>query len=115
MKLLITAMLAAAASSPALAQDAHVGHSAHAPAAAQAPAPASTAAAARLNLDTPVETIVADPAGKAVLDADLPGLTTHEHYAYFKAMSLRQIAAMAPDRLPSEALAKVETGLAAIK
>lgn len=87
------------------------------PAAAHAAdtAPAGEQAAARLNLDTPVETIVADAAGKAVLDAGLPGLTTHEHYEMFKGMSLRMLSGMAPDKLPAEALAKVETELAKIK
>jgi len=88
-----------------------------APAAAYAAdtAPAAQASAARLNLDTPVETIVADAAGKAVLDADLPGVTTHEHYDMFKSMSLRALAGMAPDKLKPEVLAKVEADLAAIK
>ncbi len=108
MKFSLLAIIALGAAAPAAAQDAHAGH---APGAAPAPA----ASAARLNLDTPVETIVADEKGKAVLDANLPGLTTHEHYEYFKAMSLRQIAGMAPDRLPPEALAKVEADLAAVK
>ena len=78
-------------------------------------APAAQATAARLSLDTPVEAIVADAAGKAVLDAALPGLTTHEHYEMFKGMSLRALAGMAPDKLPAEALAKVEADLARIQ
>ena len=76
---------------------------------------AAQAPAARLNLNTPVEAIVADAAGKAVLDADLPGVTTHEHYEMFKSMSLRALAGMAPDKLKPEVLAKVEADLAAIK
>ena len=72
-------------------------------------------APARLSLDTPVEAIVADQAGKAVLDADLPGVTTHEHYDMFKSMTLRQLSTMAPDKLTAEVLAKVEADLAAIK
>src|SRR5690349_336965 len=77
-------------------------------------APAAKAAA-RLNLDTPVETIVADAAGKAVLDANLPGLTTYEHYDMIKTYSLRALSRMAPDKLPADAIAKTETDLAAIK
>ena len=87
------------------AQD-HSGHADHA---------AHAVTTAKLSLDTPVETIVADAAGKAVLEANLPGITTHEHYEHFKAMSLKQIAGMAPDKLTPEALAKVEAGLAALK
>ncbi|QDM41047.1 hypothetical protein [Altererythrobacter sp. TH136] len=88
-----------------------------APAAAHADdaAPTAETATARLNLDTPVETIVADPAGKAALDANLPGLTTHQHYEHLKGMSLRMIASMAPDQLTAEMLAKAEASLAAIK
>lgn len=107
MKLFFAASLAVAAASPAIAQDAHAGHAGHT-------APAATATA-RLNLDTPVETIVADAAGKAVLEANLPGVTTHEHYEAFKSMGLRQIAGMAPAQLPAEVLAKIEAELAAIK
>jgi hypothetical protein len=106
---LVLAALAVAAASPALAQDAHAGHDMAAMAAAD------TKAAARLNLDTPIEVIVADPAGKAVLEADVPGVTTHEHYDAFKGMGLKQLANYAPDRLTAEVLAKTETDLAAIK
>lgn len=95
----------------AQAQDhsAHAGHAGHA-------APAATAAAnGKLTLDTPVEAIVADSKGKAVLEANLPGVTTHEHYPMFKSMSLKQIAGMAPQQVTPEVLAQVEADLAAIK
>jgi beta-glucosidase len=110
MKLLLIAAFAAAAASPAIAQDAHAGHAGHADHAAPA-AKATT----RLNLDTPVETVMADASGKAVLEAALPGIGAHEHYEHFKAMGLRQIAGMAPAQLTPEVLAKIESGLAAIK
>lgn len=99
---------------PALAQDAHAhaGHDMAAHAATQAAAPA---VATRLGLDTPVEQLVADAAAKAVLDANLPGITAHESYPMFKAFSLKQIAAYAPDQLSADTLAKIEAGLTAIK
>ncbi len=108
-KYAIAAAALALAPFAAQAQDhsAHAGHADHA-------APA-VAADGKLTLDTPVEAIVAKPEGKAVLEANLPGITTHEHYEMFKAMSLKQIAGMAPDRLTPDALAKVEAGLAALK
>ncbi len=90
-------------------QSAHASHAGHADHAAHAQADG------KLTLDTPVEAIVAKPEGKAVLEANLPGITTHEHYEMFKAMSLKQLAGMAPDRLTPDALAKVEAGLAALK
>lgn len=86
-----------------------------APAAAPAPAPATTAPAARLNLDTPIETIVADAKGKAVLDADVPGVTTHPSYEMFKGMSLNQLQSYAADKLTPAVLAKAGTDLAAIR
>lgn len=107
-KLVAAAAALALAPFAAQGQD-HSGHAGHA-----APT-AADAADGKLTLDTPVEAIAAKPEGKAVLEANLPGITTHEHYEMFKNMSLKQIAGMAPDRLTPEALAKVETGLAAIK
>ena len=82
-----------------------------APAVPAAPA----AATAKFTLDTPIEAIVADPAGKAVIDTDLPGTTTHPMYEQFKAMSLNQVAPMAADKITPEVLAKVQADLATIK
>lgn len=110
-KCAIAAATLALTSFAAQAQD-HSGHAAHAGHAAPA---AAVAADGKLSLDTPIEAIAAKPEGKAVLEANLPGITTHEHYEMFKAMNLRQLAGMAPDRLTPEALAKVEAGLAALK
>lgn len=80
-----------------------------------APAAPATAPAAKFNLDTPVQDLVADPKAKAVLDADLPGLSTHESYEMFKGMSLKQLSSYAADKLTPEVLAKTEKNLAAIK
>ena len=74
-------------------------------------APASTA----LSTDTPIETIVADPAGKAVLDKDAPGLTTHPMYEQFKSMSLKELAPMSQGKIDDAALAKINADLAAAK
>ena len=89
-----------------------------APVLAQAPAPAAPAApvaTTKFNLDTPIEQIVADPKAKAVLDADLPGLTTNDKYEMFKGMSLNQVAGFAPDKMTPERLAKTATDLAPLK
>lgn len=115
MKLLAsTAALLTLIAAPALAQTTPA--PAPVPAAPAEAAPAAPAAAAtRLNLDTPIETVVADAEGKKVLDTDLPGLTTNDKYDMFKSMSLNQVAGFAPDKLTPERLAKVATDLAAIK
>ena len=102
------AVLAMLAAAPALAQ---------APAATPAPAPSpaatpAPAAAGALSVDTtPIETLVANPAAKAVLDKDLPGLTTHEAYDQFKAMTLSQVAPMSQGAITPEALKTVQTDL----
>lgn len=80
-----------------------------------APAPAEATAAAKFNLDTPIEALVADEKAKAVLDADLPGISTHPAYEQFKAMSLRAVQPFSNGALTDDMLKKVETDLAAIK
>ena len=83
-----------------------------APVFAQAPAASAPAAAAALSVEsTPIETIAANPAAKAVLDKDLPGLTTHEAYDQFKAMTLSQVAPMSQGAITPEALKTVQADL----
>lgn len=94
-----------------------------APLAAQtAPAPAvtttsttTTASTAKFTLETPIETIAADPKGKAVLDTDLQNITAHPMYDQFKSMSLAQVQPMSQGALTDAALAKVKIDLEAIK
>lgn len=81
---------------------------------AQTAAPAPVAAA-KFTIDTPLETIVADPAGKAVIDASMPGLTTHAMYDAFKGMSLKQLQPMSGGKITDEGLAKVGAALATVK
>lgn len=100
---LAAAAVALIAAGPALAQTTTA-----------APAAPAAAATGALTLDSPVEAIVANPAGKAVLDTELPGLTGHPQYEQFKAMSLKQLQPMAPDQLTQERLDKVAAGLAKI-
>lgn len=71
-------------------------------------------AAVKFTLETPVETLVANPATKAVLEANLPGITTHPQYETFKGMSLSVLASFAPDKLTPERLAAVAAALAKI-
>ncbi|WP_423605792.1 hypothetical protein [Sphingomonas sp. MS122] len=84
---------------------------------APAPAPAApaAAAAAKFNLDTPIQDIVADAKAKAALEANLPGITTHESYEMFKGMSLNQLSGYAADKLTPEVLAKTAKALAEVK
>ncbi len=105
MKLLVACAVAAAVSSPAaMAQQT--------PPPSAAPAAAS---AAKFNLDTPIEALIADEKAKAVLDADIPGLSSHPALDQFKAMSLKAVQPFSNGALTDEMLKKVETDLAALK
>lgn len=104
MKLLVACAVAAAVLSPAaMAQQ------------TPAPAAAPAAAAAKFSLDTPIEALIADEKAKAVLDADIPGLSSHPALDQFKAMSLKAVQPFSNGALTDEMLKKVETDLAAIK
>jgi hypothetical protein len=91
-----------------------------APALAQTPPASSTTTttttttttAAALSVEsTPIEALAANPAAKAVLDKDVPGLTAHPAYDQFKAMSLKQVQPMSQGALTDEMLAAVQADL----
>ena len=79
-----------------------------APALAQAPAAAFTVDA------TPIETMVADPAAKAILDKDVPGMTAHPAYDQFKAMTLKQLQPLSQGVITDAILVQVAADLAAM-
>jgi hypothetical protein len=112
-QVLVLAATALAMPSIAAAQTAP----APAPAPVAAPAPAATpaASAAKFNLDTPLQEILANEAAKAVLDKDLPGLTGLPQLEMIKGLSLRQLQPYSDGKLTDEVLAKTEADLAAIK
>jgi 2-polyprenyl-6-methoxyphenol hydroxylase-like FAD-dependent oxidoreductase len=74
-----------------------------------------TIGARELTLDTPIEQIVAEPQGKAVLDANLPVLAGHERYETFKTMSLRQLQPLSRGLISDAALEKAEAQLVAVR
>lgn len=84
-------------------------------AATATPAPPAPVLAPQPGLDTPVETLMANPKTKAVLDADLPTLASHPSYETFKAMSLNQLAPLSGGALGEELLKKIAADLAAVK
>jgi len=108
MSLVIAAALAA------LAQTAPATPAVAAPAADAAPAVGGESVA-KFNLDTPIESLVADEKAKAVLEVDLPGLTTHPSYEMFKGMSLRTVQPLSNGQLTDAMMAKTEADLAAIQ
>lgn len=69
----------------------------------------------RLTLDTPIEQIVAEPAGRAALDSVLTSVTGHDRYASFKSMTLSQLQPVSQGLITTEALARLESLLAAVQ
>ncbi len=109
-----TAMFVAAlmAAAPAFAQSTP----APAPAApAPAPAPAAPAADAKFDLDTPLQDIVADEKGKAVIEKHFPGMIALPEYEMFKAISLTQLQPYSNGKITDEMLAATAKDLAEIK
>ncbi len=76
--------------------------------------PAAPAPRGPLSVNSSIEAICATPAGKAVLDRDLPGLTTRPEFPMFKAMTLKQIEPMSKGHITDAVLAKVQADLAAV-
>lgn len=108
--LMLPAIASAQTAAPAPAAPAAPATSAPAPA-----APAAAASTAKYSLDTPLATIVADPAAKAILDKDMPGVSTHPMFEQVKSMSLNQVAPMAGGAITADMLAQTSTDLAALK
>uniref|UniRef100_B0T1A5 Uncharacterized protein n=1 Tax=Caulobacter sp. (strain K31) TaxID=366602 RepID=B0T1A5_CAUSK len=83
-----------------------------------APSPATPTAEPQTNqalgIDTPIEALVALPKAKAVLDADIPGLTDHPMYQQFKRENLRTLAPKFGGAISDKDLAKVQADLAAL-
>lgn len=76
--------------------------------------PATKELSAGYTLDTPIEVIVADPRGEAVLNKNIPKLLMNPNYPMFKGMSLKTIAMFARGQLNDEKLAQVKADLGAL-
>lgn len=77
-------------------------------------APSADAAKPAFTLDTPIRDLVADPAARAVLDKELPGLTTHAQYGVFKGMSLKKLQPLSGGLITDERLAATGAALKAL-
>jgi hypothetical protein len=97
MRIFLALLLAPVALGPALAQ------------------PAATAPAARFTLDTPIQVIAADPAGKAVLNSVFPEMLGHAEYENFKQMSLNEVFPLAQGAITDAMMAQARAELAKIR
>lgn len=85
-----------------------------APVAEETPPAAATAAEsaqAPLNADAPIEMIAANPAGKAILDKEMPELLAHPAYEQIKALSLRQLQPYSGGAITDDAIARIDAAL----
>lgn len=65
-------------------------------------------------LETPLEVIVANPQGEAVINKYIPKLLTNPNYGSFKGMSLKTLAMFSRGQLTAEKLALVKADLVAL-
>jgi len=82
---------------------------------APVPAPTAPASDAKFNLDTPLQDIVADEKGKAVIEKHFPGMIALPEYEMFKAISLTQLQPYSNGKITDEMLAATAKDLAEIK
>jgi hypothetical protein len=73
--------------------------------------PAAPVPPGPLGLNSSIEAICATPAGKAVLDRELPGLTARPEFPMFKAMTLKQLEPMSRGHITDAVLAKIAADL----
>ena len=64
------------------------------------------------SLDLPIEQLLANEKTKAILDARIPGLSSHPMLEQFKALSLKQLQPMSAGLLTEEMLQSVAADLA---
>jgi hypothetical protein len=99
---------------PACAQTQDAATPASAPVPASASVPAPAASSQPYTEDTPVEKIAADPAAKAILNQDIPGMLDDIRYPMFKSMSLKQMSKASDGDLSQETVDKTITDLQAL-
>jgi hypothetical protein len=78
---------------------------------AAGPALAEAEGVALTVAETPIADIAATPEGKAILEKDIPGLTTHEAYDQFKGMSLKQVQPMSQGAITDAMITAVQADL----
>lgn len=102
-----TAIIAAALASSAIA----------APAFAADPAPAAAPAAKTKYStgETPIGTLLEDPAAKAIVDKHMPGFSGNPQIAMASSMTLEQVQGFAPDQIKAETVAAINADLAKLK
>lgn len=84
---------------------------ASAPAATSAPKPA-TATAKYSTADTDIGTLLDDPAAKAIVEKNIPGMTTSDQIDMARSMTLKAVQQYAPDTVTDTRLAAIDAEFA---
>ena len=64
--------------------------------------------------DTDIGTLLDDPAARAILDKQIPGMTTNPQIEMARSFTLRQIQQFAADQVTDEVLAKIDADFKAL-
>ena len=73
-----------------------------------------TTEAAAATINTPIETLMANDAAKAVVLAHLPGIDEHPDYGQFKGMSLVELQPWSQGMITDEVIEKITADLAVL-
>lgn len=74
----------------------------------------SPAPSEAFTLDTPIDRLIADARARAVLDRNLPGLSTDENLPRFRSLSLRAFQPLTGGQLTDDLLGRMAADLAAL-
>lgn len=76
--------------------------------------PAATPAASShyTTADTPIGTLLDDPAAKAIIEKNIPGMTTNDQIDMARGMTLKSIQQYSPDQVTDPVLAKIDAEFA---
>ena len=110
----VAIVFAAAATSCATAPAAKSTTQAAAPAVTPASAPVTKPAPKYSTSDTPIGELLDNPKARAVLEQNIPGLTTSPQIDMARGMTLRGIQPYATDTITDTVLAKVDAAFAAL-
>jgi len=75
-------------------------------------APASTAPAHYTTADTEIGTLLDDPAAKAILEKNIPGMTTNDQIDMARGMTMKGIQQYSPDQITDAKLAAIDAEFA---
>lgn len=78
------------------------------------PPVASTSASVYSVEDTDIGTLLDDPAARAILDKQIPGMTTNPQIEMARSFTLRQIQQFAADQVTDDVLAKIDADFKAL-